>query len=252
MVKLAKICTALTLALFPLLASTQDTEELQRTPPPKIPPISQDLPEVPLEEPPPEVATPDTFMDELGQRWNETEATSSDGADASEEDAASTGTNSDSPASDHVVYAFLKGIMALCGTLALFILLLAAVKRWGRRTPLLSGYTLGKVLGRIALSPQASLHFIRVKDEVLIVGATQQSVNLLRVMEADLFEEENAIAPEPDDDNAIRPANFLAELQASQASLDHSSSGMDEELDNLKGDLQRLKQYFQESSRAQD
>ena len=145
----------------------------------------------------------------------------------------------------------LQGTMALLGTVALILLLLAAAKRWGKRSPLLAGHNLGRVMGRIALSPQASLHFVRIQDEVLVVGVTQQNVSLIQTLDAQAFEIDEAPTNVEEARGPI-PADFLSQLQSSQATLAESSTAMDEELDSLKGDLQRLKQYFQDSARARE
>lgn len=239
-----------------LVAPAQDDlEVLQQAPPPKGIDLGLTETSISVDDNNAAETTTDVPSDPYMEKLHEIMAAE----DAAETEGTTTGTATPVPAEGgegndgfDVLPAALQGVMALCGTLALFLLLLAAFKRWGRRTPLLAGQSLGHVLGRIALSPQATLHFIRIKNEVLVVGVTQQSVRLLRTMEAELFDsevEEESSAPQV---SGAEPVDFLSQLQASQANLQRESSGFDEELDSLKGDLQRLKQFFQDSARARE
>jgi flagellar biogenesis protein FliO len=145
-----------------------------------------------------------------------------------------------------------KGVVALCVTLVLILLIFAAIKRWGKRTPLLAGQQLARTLGRVALSPQASLHFVQTNGEVLIIGVTQQQVTLLRSFESSDFE--GAVEAPGDKGSspaAVPAASFLTQLKESRAAMGVEAV-VDEDLDHLKGELQRLKQYFQDSTRARD
>lgn len=145
-----------------------------------------------------------------------------------------------------------KGVVSLCATLVLILLIFAGLKRWGKRTPLLAGQQLAKVLGRVGLSPQATLHFVQTNGEVLIIGVTQQNVSLLRTFDAADFE---MAAETPVAKSAASPsdpaASFLAQLKESRANMGVEAAA-DEDLDQLKGELQRLKQYFQDSTRARE
>lgn len=239
-----------------LSGAQENGDGLQQTAPPKVPPMALESP-LPEQEPP--VAPPseeaDPWMEQLRQLQAEEEA--EDSARDAGETGAATGENlgaQDDDSRFELFPALLQGLAALLGTLALFLLLLAALKRWGRRSPLLAGSGLGEVIGRIALSPQASIHFIRVKNEVLVVGVTQQTVNLIRTMDAELFDTDADLELTSGASEGAEPIDFVAQLQASQSAMGSvaSSGNMDEELDSLKGDLQRLKQYFQESTREQD
>jgi len=147
--------------------------------------------------------------------------------------------------------ALLNGLMALCAVLALFFLLVYLGKRFGKRTPLLAGQQLGQVMGRVSLSPQAALHFVRTNGEVLVVGVTQQSVTLLRSFDATDFEPESATTEEPTQTAALK-SSFLEQLREAQEAMPAQTRAVDEDLDSLKGDLQRLQQYIQESARARE
>jgi flagellar biogenesis protein FliO len=252
-----KLAGLFLLSLSPLLcfvASAQD-EKFERAAPPEISSVTEVItPESPVNDDEGEAQEADEVIDEIGKAWDEntSASTDDDGTAASppagSDSADAEGLDGDLPPGS---FAILRSVAALCATLALFLLLLYAFKRWGRRTPLLAGHSLGTVLGRISLSPQASVHFVRIQNEVLVIGVTQHSVNLLRTMDTELFEPEETDLPTVDAGGA-EPADFLSQLRLSQASMEESASGVDEELDNLKGDLQRLKQYFQESTRDSD
>jgi flagellar biogenesis protein FliO len=145
-----------------------------------------------------------------------------------------------------------RGVVALCLTLVLLLLLFAAVKRWGQKTPLLAGQQLARVIGRVGLSPQASLHFVQTNGEVLVIGVTQQNVSLLRTFDASDFETPTEVAALKAPNSVADPAtNFLTQLKESRATLGVEAV-VDEDLDQLKGELQRLKQYFQDSTRGRD
>ncbi len=253
----ALILTLLLLSAWPLVAQ-EDVDTLQQTAPPKVPPMALDTalpePEAPA---PTQAAESDPWMEQLRQLQAEEEAAENAGTGNDGESAGLDNENlggQDDGSRFELFPALLQGLAALLGTLALFLLLLAALKRWGRRSPLLAGNSLGEIIGRIALSPHASIHFIRVKNEVLVVGVTQQSVNLIRTMEAEHFDAEEELEMTPGSTEGAEPIDFIAQLQASQSAMGQAatSGNMDEELDSLKGDLQRLKQYFQESTREQD
>lgn len=145
-----------------------------------------------------------------------------------------------------------QALVALCVTLVLILLLYAAARRWGRRTPLLAGQQLARVLGRVGLSPQASLHFVQTNGEVLVIGVTQQQVSLIRTFDASDFATAAEVPLAKAPDAAIEPAaSFLAQLKESRAAMGVEAAA-DDDLDQLKGELQRLKQYFQDSARARD
>lgn len=176
--------------------------------------------------------------------------------DAAEKPDAATGTEPPPPAASPAASPLKtvgKSFGALCATLVLILLLFAALKRWGKRTPLLAGQQLARVLGRVGLSPQASLHFVQTNGEVLVIGVTQQNVTLLRTFDASDFEKAPEVAPtEKAPAPAGEPAaSFLAQLKESRAAMGVEAA-VDEDLDQLKGELQRLKQYFQDSTRARE
>jgi flagellar biogenesis protein FliO len=145
-----------------------------------------------------------------------------------------------------------QALVALSFTLILILLIYAAARRWGKRTPLLAGQQLARVIGRVGLSPQASLHFVQTNGEVLVIGVTQQQVSLLRTFDANDFGTPADAPVEIRPDAPNEPAaSFMNQLKASRAAMGLEAA-VDEDLDQLKGELQRLKQYFQDSTRGRD
>ena len=82
-------------------------------------------------------------------------------------------------------------------------------------------------------------------------GVTQQQVSLLRTFEASDFTVPPEVPLEKLPASASEPAaRFLDQLKESRAAM--GVEAVDDDLDQLKGELQRLKQYFQDSTRARD
>ena len=252
------------LAICLLNAVAQDPE-FAATPPAKVlldldgatAPAPAESPEPsPVTEAPPATDTPpapasapngavDELIAETGAYMAEQEA-----ADSAPTTEAATAPASETVASPMKTVG--RGVVALCLTLVLFLLLFAAVKRWGQKTPLLAGQQLARVIGRVGLSPQASLHFVQTNGEVLVIGVTQQNVSLIRTFDASDFETPVEIAAVSSTKAAADPAtNFLTQLKESRATMGVEAA-VDEDLDQLKGELQRLKQYFQDSTRGRD
>lgn len=107
-------------------------------------------------------------------------------------------------------------VTALFIVLALILLCYWAMRRFGGRTALLAGSSLGSVLGQIHLSSKVSLHFVRVKDRVVVVGATSNAIAPVAEFDAALFREEPArLAPLVQE----KGAQFLAQLRDSTQRL---------------------------------
>lgn len=244
------------LAVVVLNGAAQDPE-FAATPPAKVlldlngtaAPAPVDTPEaspeetVPVHVPAPE-PTPDTVVDDL------IEQTGAYMAEQEAAESAPTTGEATAPASETIASPMKtvgRGVAALCLTLVLFLLLFAAIKRWGQKTPLLAGQQLARVIGRVGLSPQASLHFVQTNGEVLVIGVTQQNVSLIRTFDASDFEAPVEVAAVSATKAAADPAtNFLTQLKESRAAMGVEAA-VDEDLDQLKGELQRLKQYFQDN-----
>jgi len=151
----------------------------------------------------------------------------------------------------------LAALLAICGTI---ILLGWAAKRWGGKTPLLAGTGLAQVLGRVYLEPKVSLHFVKTGGRVIVVGVTSGTASLITEFEAEQFEQSLGLParpePAPVPPASARDAGFLARLREQQeraaAGVSASSPPPSDDLDSLRGDIQRLKQFLQESRRGAD
>ena len=120
-------------------------------------------------------------------------------------------------------------------------------KRFGGRTPLLAGASMGKPLGRLYLDPKVVLHFVESGGRVLVIGVTQGSIALITEFQADQF---HAMSGQTDSDNRDADAGaqeFLSALRQRQA--DSESVATPNDLDDLRGDLNRLKEFLRESQR---
>ena len=139
-------------------------------------------------------------------------------------------------------------VVALLVICALIIAFGWLARKFGARTPLLAGANLAQVLGRTYLEPKTALHFVKTGGRVLVVGVTPNSISLLTEFDAEQFELAGTGAPA-----AARtpPADFLTQLREQQERTDAAPPpAPDEDLDALRGDIQRLKQYLQDSRRG--
>jgi len=136
------------------------------------------------------------------------------------------------------------GLLSVCGGILLLGYLL---RRYGKRNPLLAGQRLGVVVGKVHLGPKAALHFVKTGGRMLVIGVTPNSISHIADFDSEAFElaaESDTIKPE----ESIKSNNFLAQLHAQTEEL--RAEPVDDDLASLRGDIQRLKQYLQESSRA--
>lgn len=141
----------------------------------------------------------------------------------------------------------MQGIIALCVVLALILLCTYFIKRFGAKTPLLAGASLGTVLGKIYLTPKIALHFVRVKNVVLVVGVTPNGVSTIAQLNGALFEDQTQTV---EGAQKSRQLDFLSQLtSASDPQSTRAPEGEDDEIASLKGDLARLQKYLQETSR---
>lgn len=160
---------------------------------------------------------------------------------------------------------FARVIGGLAFVLALILLLYAAVRKWGKHTPLLSGMQYGQVLGRVHLTPRASLHLVRMGGRVLVVGVTPSDLSLIAEFDEDVFADllerkGNSKSPvQPDGGEAGTQGaitDFFSHLtqRADKHETDRApipGSDIDVQEDDiaaLRGDIQRLQQYLRESA----
>ena len=153
--------------------------------------------------------------------------------------------------------ALLQGIFALTVVLALILFVYYGVRKWGKNVPLLAGANLGTVMGRIHLERGTALHFVRTGGRVLVVGVNGNSISLVADFDPDAFDQA-AAESQPTQVEAkskgFNPDSFLAQLQASSASMSGSASSAgeardDDEIAALRGDIQRLQQSLREETR---
>ncbi|GMU93634.1 MAG: hypothetical protein AMXMBFR4_26920 [Candidatus Hydrogenedentota bacterium] len=139
----------------------------------------------------------------------------------------------------------VRGVIALCVVLALILISYYLLGRFGKKTPLFAGAHLGQILGRLYLSPRACLYFVKVKDKVLVVGVTPASISQVAELPAEKFDaaiERKTLPATPQGANS-----FLTELK-SQVNA-QAPDEVDDEIAALRGDLDRLQRYLQESTR---
>jgi len=144
--------------------------------------------------------------------------------------------------------SIVKGSIALCVVVALILLSTYAVRRLGARTPLLAGASLGTVLGKVYLTPKIALHFVKVRNVVLVIGVTPTEVSPVAQLSAALFDE--VTQPSATKTHDDRQMDFLSHLNdASGLRPARLPENEDDEIAALKGDIARLQQYLQETSR---
>lgn len=135
-------------------------------------------------------------------------------------------------------------LAALCGVI---VLLGYVSKKYLPNTPALAGLKLGTVLGRVYLSPKASLHYVKTGGRVLVVGVTPAGIHLLTEFEAESFEASllnPETAEEPTKD--VLSPNFLEYLNASQRP---ARAAADDDIANLRGEIQRLSEFLRDVGR---
>jgi flagellar biogenesis protein FliO len=146
-------------------------------------------------------------------------------------------------------YYVIRGLFGLCVACAGVLLLGYLARKYGRKNPLLAGRHLGTVLGRVHLSPRASLHYVHSGNRVLVIGLTQNTIAPITEFDAADFDTQSEPGEKQGDANQAPDAvSFLQLLknETEENSEATSTLAADEELAALRGDLQRLRQYLQE------
>lgn len=142
----------------------------------------------------------------------------------------------------------LRAFGALAVIVAVIILGGAIARKYLPKTPVLAGLRLGQVLGRVHLTPKASLYYVKTGGRVLVVGVTPAGIHLLTEFEGEAFDASLQAAPDPepaDPREGISP-NFLEYLTAAQRP---ARPAADEDIANLRGEIQRLSEFLREASR---
>ena len=134
-------------------------------------------------------------------------------------------------------------LAAICG----FIVLAGyAVRRFGKNTPLLAGQRYGAVLGKVHLTPRASLHYVRSGGRVLVVGITANQMTLITEFDAAAFEDDEDDQNDAQTSESAAASSFLDELRARTAPPEPAE---DDDLAMLRGDVRRLQHYLEENLR---
>lgn len=143
----------------------------------------------------------------------------------------------------YYVPRMLMGLFVVCG---LILLLAAGLRRFGKNNPMLAGPRLGSILGRIHLSPKASLYYVRTGGKILVIGLTPNGLTPVAELDALTFDAEQESQNAPNEPPA---AGFLEQLRASVKQEAPAPKAADDDLAKLRTDLQRLQIYLQESAR---
>lgn len=142
--------------------------------------------------------------------------------------------------------SILRAVAATCVVVALILVCYYLVGRYGKKSPLFAGAALGRILGRVHLSPKAELYFVRVKDRVLVVGVTANEVSRVAEFDAAAFDDAQP-ATASGDVPAPSHSAFAKELRA-QTAPEPTASAVSDELAALKAELDKARQYFRETS----
>lgn len=190
----------------------------------------------------------------------------------------------------------LRGLASLGFVLALILLAFWGLKRLGRKRGLLMGADLGREIGRVHLSPKATLHYVKTAGKVLVLGVTQNEVRLVTEFDAGAFEQAGAHAPSAGKAKESQEPPFRDHLRESRAHLSQPVGGEglretpesneedsahpedaepfdagppaeeetveparreeaheelgEDDIESLRGDIERLQQYLQDTNRG--
>ncbi|MBI1318626.1 MAG: hypothetical protein GC168_06725 [Candidatus Hydrogenedens sp.] len=136
-------------------------------------------------------------------------------------------------------------LLAICG---IIVLLGYFARRYGAKTPLLAGTALGRPMGRLYLDPKTVLHFVETGGRVLVIGASPGAVALITEFEAERFkplgEQQAESAP------ASAAESAFVELLRQKQKTPAQSGAPTPDIETLRGDIQRLKEFLRESQRG--
>jgi len=136
-------------------------------------------------------------------------------------------------------------LLAICG---IIVLMGYAAKRFGGKTPLLAGASLGRPLGRVYLDPKTVLHFVETGGRVLVIGASHGSIALITEFEADAFRAAEDTPPRAAQTPAA-PSGESAFIDALRRKQETPAAAGTPDIESLRGDIQRLKEFLRESQR---
>ncbi|MCX5769654.1 MAG: flagellar biosynthetic protein FliO [Candidatus Hydrogenedentes bacterium] len=245
---------ALALALAPLAAFAQPAAPLS-TPPADTP--AQPAPTIDVAYPAQEGATAPAAPDLVQQKIQQVNLALENLANTTPPIAAA----QTQPAEWSPLQKTLRALFGLLAALALLFLLGYLAKRYGKNTPLFAGGDLAKLMGKVYLSPRASLHFVRTGGRILVLGVTPNSISAVAEFDSDSFEPISAESSAAKPSSPAAPGtpseteSFLAQFKASLESIAHATPSQNPEQDDteiaaLREDVQRLQRYLQESVRG--
>lgn len=147
--------------------------------------------------------------------------------------------------------AILRMIAALCVVLALIFICYYAIRRFGKKIPIIGGRQLGQVIGQLHLTRDATLHYVRTGGRVLIISVSSEGVSLVAEFSESAFDQELG---ETVEHGGFAPEQFVAELKEQSAAYQTGTSGDDSPVEDddmavLRGDIHRLQEYLQEETR---
>ena len=194
----------------------------------------------PASETPPEVATPDPFIEALNRELDE--PTTDPVPEAADQ--------SDREPTSGFLYS-MRAISALAAVIALILLTGYLIRKLGKRIPLLAGAELGTILGRVYLARGSSLHFVRTGGRVLVLGIANNSISLLKEFDADEFEALHA--PSSNESENANEGDFLAQFEERSRILRGSgqialNDAEDDDISSLRGDIRRLREFIKKDS----
>lgn len=141
---------------------------------------------------------------------------------------------------------YLRAVMALCGVIALILVLAYIARRLGTKTALLPSAELGEVIGRVYLARGQTLYYVRTGGRVLVIGATNSVMRTIAEFDEGAFQP-TAIEAESDE---FDPNSFLSQLASSSKRMTTAKpDGEPVEVDDiaaLRGQIQRLQERIRE------
>ncbi len=161
------------------------------------------------------------------------------------------------PARSSLAFETLRVFGILAALLAVLVLATYGARRLGQRTRILAPADLGTVLGRLYLSPKASLVFVETGGRLLVLGMTQQQITLLTEMDpgavrtAAAAPDEATDAPRHRTRDGAEPRDFMALLRerSETEATARAPLGDEDDVAELRGDIERLKRYLAERDR---
>ena len=147
------------------------------------------------------------------------------------------------PDRDNVGESARRMLVALLLVIALICVAFFVLKRLMGGTPILLDQKLGRVIGRIYLSPKAVLYLVKVGGKVLLIGTTPTTIGLIAEISSDEIVAEMKRTP-PESGSARMPfaghvSQFLSRFSGPQRTGDEEAK-LEEYLRDIKGQMAKL------------